>query len=242
LGALREEFLERSVPLAREELSRRLRSKHGLRSAALRRHATLEAQELARALADRLRVEVTDKGEVAYRAATARFADLADQFLRRLGAAGELNSVEVPDAGEFDLTVRVPPRIPYTDMLWRASVSPHGWLLDAVTPAVLLRSSIRRFANGYLATLLETNAARVVNDFDDRARESEVRLQAEIRQRLGALTASADHALALARDRIARGQPAVAAELARLGELSLELEAIVVGVSTGPASSDPRRA
>jgi hypothetical protein len=88
---------------------------------------------------------------------------------------------------------------------------------------------------------METNASRVVNDFDDRAHESEARLQAEIRQRLSALTTSAERALAVARDRITRGQSAVTAELAKLDGLSHELAAIVVGASSSPESGDTRR-
>ena len=241
LRALRDDFLTRSLPLAREELTRCVRARHGLRTAALRRDAVLDAQHVAHEWLDRFRVEVADQGESAYRVATARFAELADQFVRRLAAAGEHAWVEVPDASDLDLTVRVPPRIPYTDLLPMASPSPQRWILETVAPAFVLRASIARLATRYLTSLMETNAARVVNDFDDRAHESEARLQAEIRQRLSALTTSAERALAVARDRITRGQSAVTAELAKLDGLGHELAAIVVGASSSPESGDTRR-
>jgi len=241
LGSLREDFLIRSLPFARGELVRRLRGRHALRTAALRHQAVLDAQHVAHEWLDRLRVEVAEKGESAYRTATTRFAELADRWAQRLAAAGEPAWLDLADAGDFDLTVRVPPGIPYTYMLRLTSPSPHRWLLETVTPAFLLRASITRLADRYLSALLETNAARIVNDFDERAHESEARLQDEIRQRLGALSTLADRALAVARDRVTRGQPAVTAELAKLDGLSHELEAVVAGASSGPDSRDPRR-
>ena len=242
LLALREGFLARSRSLAREELNRRVRGQHGLRTAALRREAVLDAQHVAYEWLDRLRVEVADKGESAYRAATERFAELAGESVRRLAAADEPSRLDVPAASDFDLTVRVPPRIPYTDLLPMTSPSPQRWVLEAVLPSFLLRSSIERLADRYLSTLLETNSARIVNDFGDRAHESEARLQAEVRQRLVALTASAERALAVARDRIAWGQSAVMAELAKLDGLCSELEAIVASASSRTDSGDMRRA
>lgn len=236
LRSLRDAFLTRSLPFAREELDRRVRSMHGLRTATFRREAYLEAQRVAHESLDRLRVEIADKGETAYRATTKRFAELADQFVRRLSAAAGPAWVGVPDASEFDLTVRVPPRIPYTDMLPMASPSPQRWILETLVPAFVLRASLVRLARRYLTTLMETNAARVVNDFDDRAHESERRLQTEIRHHLGELSGSAERSLASARETIAHGRPAVLAEVQQIDELSRELEAIVMASASNHGS------
>jgi hypothetical protein len=240
LRSIRENFLTLALPSSREELVRRMQHRRESRAATLRREAVQEAQHVAHEWLDRLGIEVGDRGESAYRAATTRFAELARRFVGRLAASGEPAWADLPDAGDLDLTVRVPSRIPYADMLPAASPSPQRWLLEAVMPAFLLRSSIERLAEGYLSTLLETNASRVVNDFDDRAHQSEARLQAEIRQRLGALSDAAERALVVARDRVALGQPAVTAELAKLDGLDRELEAIVLAAS-GDADPDSAR-
>ena len=108
-------------------------------------------------------------------------------------------------------------------------------------PVFVLRRSIERLGERYLETLLETNTERVVNDFNDRARESEARLQDEIRQRLGTASASAEHALAVARETFTRGRPAVESGLSQLDNLNRALEAVVAEAPYCDESNNPRK-
>jgi Dynamin family len=226
LRGLGDAFVGATLPEARDELARRLRARTGLRPAVLRRGAFGDARAIARARLDPLRVEVAEAGQAAYAAATERFALIAVSFLRGLSAPVETAPAALPDEVGFDLALRVPSRVYYTEMLPMASPSPQRWLLELVLPAGLARRSIERRVQRYLSALLATNAARIVNDLEDRARESARRLQAEIRRRVGATAASAQRALDAAREQIAHGRESVAAEIGRVDRLIGEAAAI----------------
>jgi hypothetical protein len=79
----------------------------------------------------------------------------------------------------------------------------------------------------YLERLLTANATRVTSDLDERVLESRRRLEAEVRACLREVYASAERALAAAKERRAGGKDAVEAELARLERLRIEIEAVL---------------
>lgn len=232
LRALRDERLEPALAEAHGALRGRIASFARSRASTYREEATRAAQEIARAAVDRLRRLLADEGEGAYREAASRFAEIARAFVRRLAESGDPAFASLADDLELDVTVRVPPKAYFTEMLPRATPSPQRRLAEILLPAILLRPSIRRRAGAYLATVVETNAARVVNDLDDRARESRRRLEAEIRGHLGDGATSARRALEAARAQRALGEDAVAASLEKIEDLRGRLDALTGGAAT----------
>ena len=92
-------------------------------------------------------------------------------------------------------------------------------IADGLRPRARSLAAIERAAGEYLEHMLETNSARIQNDLIERALESRLRLESEIRTRLREVYDSAERALDRARTRHAEGAAAVRADLERVAAL-----------------------
>ena len=225
-------FLAGALPAARTELATAMPAMHGRRDE-VRRRALRFAQEVAEPWLDRWRSEAEPAAERLYGEAAQRFADLANEFLERLAAANEALA-DLPRTVDVELRFRTRSRFYFTDLVRSTTRSPVEWVLDALRPPAAARRAIARAADAHLRDLLSTNAARIVNDFDERVLESRRRLESEIRAQLEAICASAQRALARARVQHAAGSDAVRGELARLDRLRDRAIALG-GQTTAPA-------
>jgi GTP-binding protein EngB required for normal cell division len=217
------DFLSRTIPAARAELVTTIGSADARGGPALRHQATGFAQRIFRGWLERWRAEEQPAAERMYQEAARRFVDLADGFLGRLTQSGESS---LPRKIASELGLRMRSRLYYTEMLTYTVRSPLGWLADAVRPRVRVLRAVERDVGAYLERLLTTNAARLMNDLDERVLESRRRLELEIRTHLQEVYACAERALANAQARRASGEEAVRAELARIETLYRQVEAL----------------
>jgi hypothetical protein len=101
--------------------------------------------------------------------------------------------------------------------------SPFRWIRDLARSRTQLTDMVEGDACDYLELLLRTNAQRLVNDLLKQVAESRRALEAELRNELSALKASASRALDRARDQRGCGVDAARQELARLDEMQVQL-------------------
>lgn len=221
LGVLLTAEQQRLARISEERLSDFLRSVPRLEAELLRdlpetRSEALEkAGQFARAQVEAWHQKTAPVAEHLYAEAMDRFVTLANDFLTRTSG--------VPAAPlDAESGFRVPPRAFFTEMLALTGRSPPRWLADLV----LGRRALRRDAASYVSRLLEVNAHRVASDLNERVRESRNKLELEIRTRLREVVAVSQRALEAARRSRAAGEPAVNAELARLQDALLSLEAL----------------
>jgi GTPase SAR1 family protein/polyhydroxyalkanoate synthesis regulator phasin len=215
-GKARDEFLARALPMTKEKLVGAI-ARFAKSGAALRRRAPSLAREIAHEALEAWLPEVEPLAEEMYRKAMRRFVELANDFFQRLASSDEMFRSAPPRDLETDTGFRTQRRFFFIELFElapRAGLSIGG-------PA-----AIGRDAAGYLRQLLEHNSTRVVNDLDERVRESRRRLESEIRERLREGLESAVSALENARARRSAGAEAVAAEIARLDDLRRQVEAL----------------
>ncbi|MBI4011636.1 MAG: hypothetical protein HY359_04950, partial [Candidatus Rokubacteria bacterium] len=159
-----------------------------------------------------------------YREATARFVELANAFLARLRGSEEPALGRLPGELAPETSFRAKRHFYFTEMLPITGAGAGAWLAAALGPRRAARAIARRDGQAYLERLLETNSARVSNDLADRVAESRRRLETEIVSLLRDLSASAERALGLGRERHRSGADAVSAELARLRSFRARVE------------------
>lgn len=217
-------FLSRAEPAAEGELADAMQGVVGQRGE-IRQRALELAREIAERSVKRWLADSEPAAEALYRQAAQRFTDLANGLLERLAASDEAFA-GLPRTVAPDLGFRTARRFFHSSLMHYSTRSAERWLLDALRPAAAARRAIAHEARDYLARLLSANAARVVNDFDERVIESRRRLESEIRSYLQQVSTSAERALERARSHYTAGQDAVRAELARLEVLRHAVEAL----------------
>ena len=113
----------------------------------------------------------------------------------------------------------------FHDMITLAQpASPLLYLSDCVTGVLHIRSWVRQDAVNFLEHLLDTNAARVQGDVEQRVVESRLRLESDVRKLLREVSISAEQALSKASELMAAGAGAVQHELECLRKLQEELD------------------
>lgn len=222
----RETFVARTVPGAARQLEEALAAADGLAKRELRHRAMEEARRIAHRLVEEWLGEVEPRAEKLYRRATGRFVELASEFLARLRGSGELVFSRLPASVPPETRFRAKRQFYFTDLPVVASSNPATWLLGLLSPRRIARAAAHRHAGEYLERLLTSNSARVSNDLIDRVAESRRRLEAGLTSLLREVAASAEHALAQARERHAAGTQAVRAELDRLRALRDRTQAL----------------
>lgn len=210
-------FLGRIGPAAESELTGAMQALGGSRRE-IRAHALDVARDIAERSIKRWLAESEPAAEALYSQAAQRFTDLANGLLERLATSDDALA-GLPRTVNPDLGFRTARRFFQTSLMHYSTRPVERWLLDALRPPAAARRAIEQEAREYLSRLLSANAARVVNDFDDRVIESRRRLEAEIRSYLQQVAASAERALQRARSRHTAGEDAVRAEVARLDTL-----------------------
>jgi predicted GTPase len=233
-----EQFLARAIPEARRELAERLRPVAARRSPALRHDAILLAQETFKDWLERWRTEEQPWAEHMYAEAAERFVEIANGFLDCLASSGEPALVGLPRVIGSEVGFRTKSRLYYTEMLILTGRSPLRWLLDLLRAHPRVLRAVERDAGAYLERLLRTNAARLMNDLNDRVLESRRRLESEIRTVLANVYGSAQRALDSARASRASGDESVRAHLERLDVLRRQVEML----RTAPSSDVAERA
>jgi hypothetical protein len=173
-------------------------------------------QDIYRRWVDRWRAEDQPAAEQIYCEATQRFVEMANSFLERLGRSGEAAFLTLPRALGPEVGFRTKSRLFYTEMLTLTARSPLAWLLDQLRPQGAARQYLHRSTGDYLEHLLTRNAARIMNDLNERVLESRRRLESEVRACLREVYASAERALDDARAQRAAGEPTVRIALERI--------------------------
>jgi len=223
------------LALARGEASRQLEesaralecSRNRLRGEILR-----IAQELARRVAERFRLELEPIAEDGYRRAMERFVLLGNEFLARVAASGEPGLDALPPAVGAVTGLRLPGRIRYTELLSR-TLSLTAWIRDPLLPRSLTMRSALAQTSRYLDDLIEANSSRVAADLVERVAGSRARLEAELRDSLTRVTSVAEKALERAGRRRAEGEASVEEELRSIAKFRAQLTSLLQGTQEG---------
>jgi len=217
-------FIKAAVSAARQEFSAAL-SPVVARRSRVRSEAIQLAQDSATRWCERWFSQAEPAAEHLYRAAAHRFVEVANGFLERLATStGALAGL--PRSVSPELGFRTGSRFYSTELMHLTGRSPLQWLADSVLPPATARRRLEREAGDYLERLVTTNTSRILNDLDERVRESRRRLEAEIRGYLHEVCTSAERALEHARGRQAAGKQAVQAEVKRLQAIHRRIEAL----------------
>jgi hypothetical protein len=168
------------------------------------------------------------EAEQAYRAATARFAELGRALASRLiGEVGiPAGGIAIDREGEHGLSEAA--RFHFTSrMSYHYPAAPWAtWLVDTLLPRGLARARMHAAAERYLRDLLSVNAERFKNDLDQRVLESRRGLERRLKRSLDEILGLALDSLERARESRARGREAVAADVARIDAVLAELETV----------------
>jgi GTP-binding protein EngB required for normal cell division len=223
----RMDFFKRVLPIARQELWAALKQLPRSTGPRFQRAAMRQAQEIAKRHVIPWLESEQVLAEEAYGRTAQRFIELANDFLRRLEAAGPSGLVALPETPELEEGFRTKSRFHFYDFIELAQpASPLRYASDLVLGLVRAYSVIETDAFEFLYLLLETNASRVQNDLDERLAESRRRLEAEIRNLLLEVSKVAERALAHAKSAQDAGAPAVQAALANLESVASELRSL----------------
>lgn len=245
LSGRRETFLATTIPDARIELRTRMpgsSSSSGMSVQSLREQAFALARHVAQ---ERLGPWFTDEerfAEQLYRETVARFVDLAKMLLVQVEAEvdAEVDAdvgttrqtsqslvQSAPDVLDSELALADVSRFYFHDVesLVR-SASPWPRIVDSLRSRAAVRRGAERRASWYLEQLLQINSTRVHNDIDDRVADSGRRLEAEVRQLLQQLLASAERALQRATLARSEGAARVTDDIRRLEAASKEVDSI----------------
>lgn len=169
-----------------------------------------------------------EEGERQYNAATRRFVEMGNSFLKKLADAGLGELARMPHALDPEKGLRVRSNFSFEKFIGTAEpVSPLRWLADAFLPLVGGRKLITRAAREFLEHLLEVNSSRVQNDVLNRIQDSRERLEVEIRKLLHEVSRIAEQALERARKVKEEGAPAVQSAIDRLNRIEQDVSVLV---------------
>jgi hypothetical protein len=172
-----------------------------------------------------LDTEETQAEEI-YGAVTQRFVNLVNDLLQRISEQGA-NFSHLPKSLDAEHGFRTRSRFFFHDMITIAQpASLLLYLLDVLMGALHIHRWVQKDAVNFLERLLDTNAARVQGDVEQRVVESRLRLESDVRKLLREVSFSAEQALSKARELMAAGSSAVQSELERLHKLQEELKAL----------------
>lgn len=174
-----------------------------------------------------------EEAEKEYRRVALRFVEMGNEFLKKLSGAGIPELARMPHALDPETGFRVRSKFTFMDFIEVAQpASPLRWAADVILPLVGARKMIQNDGREFLVKLLETNSTRVQSDILDRVQESRGRLEVEIRKLLHEVNRIAEEALLRARKLKEEGEPAVEAELHRLGKLEQEVSSLAESVQS----------
>jgi GTP-binding protein EngB required for normal cell division len=217
-------FLARVMPQAGREFDVALNSVAHRLGPSYRRRTFHEAQGVARHhIVPWLKPE-QEAAETEYRFVAVRFVAMANEFLKKLAAAGIPELARMPHALDPESGFRVRSEFAFMEFIEVAqAASPLRWLADLILGLLGARKIITNDAREFLSRLLETNSTRVQSDILNRVQESRGKLEAEILKLLHEVARIAEQALARARKVREEGSQAVQAALQRLDCLEEEV-------------------
>jgi predicted GTPase len=224
LLARRKQFLREISPTAVQELEQESSQVKTAFGPALRRELMLLAQTVARRHVMPWLDGEEANAEELYIVVTQRFVNLVNGLLQRISEEQSADFAHLPKSLDAAKGFRARSRFYFHDMITIAQpASPLLYSIDVLMGALHLRRWFRRDAEGFLEKLLDTNASRVQGDAEQRVVESRLHLESDVRKLLREVSASAEQALTNAREIMAAGENAVAAELERLREMGEEI-------------------
>jgi hypothetical protein len=213
-------FLDGISPQALQEFETALTSLPRGLGPSYRRTLMRLAQDIARQHVLPWLCSEQEHAEKEYRRVAARFVQMGNDFLRKVGEAGVPELTRLPHELESYTGFRFRSTFTFRDLIEVAQpASPLRWLADLALGLTGGRRLIENDAREFLHDLLETNCIRVQSDILNRVQESRSRLEVEIRKLLHEVSRIAELALTRARAAHAAGASAVEAELARLNHL-----------------------
>lgn len=221
-------FLAATLPQAHKEFDDLLRDVSGGFGPSYRRRVFHEAQEVARRyVVPWLKPEQED-AEKEYRRVALRFVEMANEFLKKLTAAGIPELARMPHALDPESGFRVRSGFTFMDFINEVQPpSPLRWLADLILGLIGARRVIAGDAVDFLDKLLETNSTRVQSDILSRVQDSQGQLEAEIRKLLHEVSRIAEEALRRARKVREEGSPAVQRAVERLDCLEREVHTLL---------------
>jgi hypothetical protein len=163
---------------------------------------------------------------------TQRFVALVNGLLQQLAEQRSAEFSHLPPTLDADAGFRSRSRFYFHDMITVAQpASPLRYSADVTMGLLHVRAAFERDAQQFLEQLLDTNASRVQGDVEQRVVQSRLYLEAEVRRLLRAVSATAEQALARAREVMAAGAAAVESEVSRLRQLDEELQTIAASAN-----------
>lgn len=223
----RKEFLKQAVPQAREEFERESHSVGVASGPALRRGLMALAQSVARRHVMPWLDAEEMQAEQLYISVTQRFVSMVNGLLQSIASEQAGDFAHLPEALEAEHGFRTRSRFYFHEMISIAKpVSPLLYVLDAIMGTLPMHRWFRSAGLQFLEHLLETNAARVQGDVEQRVVESRLGLESEVRRLLREVSAAAERALSAARELIGEGNSSVTHERERLQQLRSELERV----------------
>jgi hypothetical protein len=224
-GEQREKFLADALPAALKEFHEGI-ARTQRRGSILRGLATALAQEISRRWLDRWLSEERPAAEQMYRQSAERFVGMANEFLERLAASGDPALSDLPRSVTAEMGFTKESRFYYGDHFGFPRQTSLGWLRGLFRTRqhqlVTIEAEVRR----YLNTLLTINSTRILNDLDQRVRDSARRLEAQIRSQLKEVRETARRTLERAAHKQAQGAEVVRAEIERIESLREQLLAL----------------
>ena len=148
------------------------------------------------------------QAEELYGAVTQRFVNLVNGLLQRISEEqGSRTFRTCQNRLDAEHGFRTRSRFFFHDMITIAQpASPLLYSFDALMGALHIRRWVQKDAANFLEHLLDTNAARVQGDVEQRVVESRLRLESDVRKLLREVSASAEHALVEGQRAHGRGQ------------------------------------
>lgn len=234
LLARRKNFLRTTSPIAIEELDKESCGVETAFGPARRRELMALAQTIARGhIMPWLDAEEIE-AEKLYTAVTGRFVGLVNQLLQLVSQEHSGEFSHLSKSLEYEQGFLCRSRFFFHDMTTIAQpASPLLYVVDALMGVFRMRRWFQRDAEGFLEQLLDTNAARVQGDVEQRVVESRLCLESDVRRLLREVSAAAEYALENAQEIMAAGTNAATTELDRLSKLHAEL---AVGLPTSNLS------
>jgi GTP-binding protein EngB required for normal cell division len=221
----RDAFLQQEAPRILDTCQRRFEALPAGRAPALRRRAVTLAREVAKQALDPWLAHEEARVETEYRELADRFVKLANDFLERLAASGELPVASLPRALPPEAGFRLNRHFYFHDLIVLVTATAkQQWLLDRLRSRSASRRQVWTDTATYLHQLLDMNTTRVQNDLDERVAESRRHLEAEVQTILEHVHVSAEHALVRAQATRAAGARAVEHELTHLDALRHEIQ------------------
>jgi hypothetical protein len=221
----RKEFLKRVVPAAIQEFVRASDEVTTASGPGRRREFMAIAQTVARRQVMPWLDAEEAHAKKLYAEVTQRFVTLVNDLLQKISETQAADFSHLPKSLDAEHGFRTRSRFFFHDMITLAQpASPLLYLSDCVTGVLHIRSWVRQDAVNFLEHLLDTNAARVQGDVEQRVVESRLRLESDVRKLLREVSISAEQALSKASELMAAGAGAVQHELECLRKLQEELD------------------